>query len=1185
MSSTTLTTEILQELYPSFQGKKRLDEEVEPSLPTNCPEHIPLPALLPGEELLIKEHRIMCIDAAEEPMIGALYITNYRVIFSGNLLCNTNISMVTEFQDGVKLRKHKKAAQNTKPLVQRKINRKVSTPTPSFNSFLDGSDNVNNLKPRFRFGQQLKQFKDGILERTRTKRTKGDASNNPAKDPSILDSLEIGKPITMKGLAEEESPGHESCESAGSDSLYDLSLETVRHHVIPNPLEDAYKGELDNEQLEPDFEKVPDSLGGDSQISQSDSNASSLVFNQLIVDTDDSNDEVDIDASPTSILNNFDNNLETNLFLSSNKPVPSQRNPSPKVDNDHYQTENPMISSSRSPCLHHAADRRKRKPVTLPRNKSLRLTAATTGEDSDSIDSPLFSSDISRKNRPQTMPRNMYKHVAENGVLASSAKPKIFKEKPPIIPRKSSGTLEDLEDAKPPIPKPRLKKTKKLNSIRKPTLDKEHSEDTVDTVSLLPAVITLNSNKADTPPTRSPGNSPLIERKAYSVGAVRNHQLLRPMSSCSVDARLSPNPSLVSNIAKSVSSEELNDEEKSDLTLAIAPAIEMAPFEGDENFRDRFKEKKRRSKTLKATTRLSEMRSRSQLIEVKDLQFEFSVSLPLECIKNLKRFPSHFLKEHNVPVHEGILVLCKNCHSLKLSIHQHNTYDADHLKKIIEGQLFLDQPLYASFAFKYCSAINRQDVELLGNDLDSLPSIFKLDKELDRLGILECKLWRICELRKTSKTVSTDLDATANVAVKTIATDLEGCPSYPSKVVVPVVISDLDLMRGVEFYREKRFPAACWRHKNGAVLLRGGTATSRRGAQNNPHAQSDEAFIKAVVGCIEHGASGGAKFYIFTEKYEQTKLEHVQTSTETFHGSLGGRLTPKQATRYYYHNCEFVEADSPPSFKNVRHSFTKLQALFENKVSDSEYLSVLDESRWLKYISELLKVSCEVCVALHEERSSVMVCYEAGWDRTTQIVSLAQLMLDPYYRTMEGFQVLIQKEWLWFGHPFASRHSSNRSVRGPVFLQFLDCVWQIQEQCPSAFEMNDKFLETLVDYSYSGLFGTFLVNQESDRHKNLIPYLDDDGLITIDNSTVSFWAWLAMVNATEKTFYNEAYCPELYTGMISPECGVAALSLWTSYYCRFNPKENVSTASNLRQNTSALLQLYKVVLSGNYISL
>ena len=32
-----------------------------------------------------------------------------------------------------------------------------------------------------------------------------------------------------------------------------------------------------------------------------------------------------------------------------------------------------------------------------------------------------------------------------------------------------------------------------------------------------------------------------------------------------------------------------------------------------------------------------------------------------------------------------------------------------------------------------------------------------------------------------------------------------------------------------------------------------------------------------------------------------------------------------------------------------------------------------------------------------------------GWDRTCQLVSLAMLMLDPYYRTRRGFIVLIEK--------------------------------------------------------------------------------------------------------------------------------------------------------------------------------
>ena len=57
--------------------------------------------------------------------------------------------------------------------------------------------------------------------------------------------------------------------------------------------------------------------------------------------------------------------------------------------------------------------------------------------------------------------------------------------------------------------------------------------------------------------------------------------------------------------------------------------------------------------------------------------------------------------------------------------------------------------------------------------------------------------------------------------------------------------------------------------------------------------------------------------------------------------------------------------------------------------------------------------------------------------------SLAQLCLDGYFRTRKGFAVLIEQEWLSFGHRFAertgqadSRHTHTQ--RAPVFLQWYE---------------------------------------------------------------------------------------------------------------------------------------------------
>lgn len=51
----------------------------------------------------------------------------------------------------------------------------------------------------------------------------------------------------------------------------------------------------------------------------------------------------------------------------------------------------------------------------------------------------------------------------------------------------------------------------------------------------------------------------------------------------------------------------------------------------------------------------------------------------------------------------------------------------------------------------------------------------------------------------------------------------------------------------------------------------------------------------------------------------------------------------------------------------------------------------------------------------------------------------------------------------------------------PIMTQFLDCVWQVMVQYPTAFQFNEFFLVTLHDHLYSCQFGTFLGNNEKER--------------------------------------------------------------------------------------------------------
>lgn len=70
----------------------------------------------------------------------------------------------------------------------------------------------------------------------------------------------------------------------------------------------------------------------------------------------------------------------------------------------------------------------------------------------------------------------------------------------------------------------------------------------------------------------------------------------------------------------------------------------------------------------------------------------------------------------------------------------------------------------------------------------------------------------------------------------------------------------------------------------------------------------------------------------------------------------------------------------------------------------TDYLKSIDNCNWLRHLSSLLDCGKFIADAVLRGTSCVVHCSD-GWDRTSQAVALAQIILDPFYRTIKGFQV------------------------------------------------------------------------------------------------------------------------------------------------------------------------------------
>jgi hypothetical protein len=110
--------------------------------------------------------------------------------------------------------------------------------------------------------------------------------------------------------------------------------------------------------------------------------------------------------------------------------------------------------------------------------------------------------------------------------------------------------------------------------------------------------------------------------------------------------------------------------------------------------------------------------------------------------------------------------------------------------------------------------------------------------------------------------------------------------------------------------------------------------------------------------------------------------------------------------------------------------------------------------------------------------AAVLVHCTDGWDRTAQVTSIVQMIIDPRTRTFEGFRELIQKEWCDAGHMFALRCAhvphGDLDQSAPIFAQFIDAVWQLMVIQPAAFEYNEQLTAFVAFHAYSQLYGDFL---------------------------------------------------------------------------------------------------------------
>lgn len=152
--------------------------------------------------------------------------------------------------------------------------------------------------------------------------------------------------------------------------------------------------------------------------------------------------------------------------------------------------------------------------------------------------------------------------------------------------------------------------------------------------------------------------------------------------------------------------------------------------------------------------------------------------------------------------------------------------------------------------------------------------------------------------------------------------------------------------------------------------------------------------------------------------------------------------------------------------------------------------NITEIARWERRLRSTLNSTKAVANMVLTEHKSVLLQSDSRDGPLFTVSALAQLLIDARFRTLSGFCALIEKEFVFFGFPFAlaadsSRRSQNSESLIPQysggFLLFLDSVWALLSQMGHAFQFTKELIVFLFDVLSAGLYDTFNTSSEKER--------------------------------------------------------------------------------------------------------